>query len=176
MVGLLAPQMMSKNTSKGTGEETPPTILSPDRMVVALDVATSLGVVYKHPNGKFYCTTYKGTPVQQLEMLLDVLGDDVTTCLVIIEQLNDFMNANTTRSLLERIGYLKNSLLKVGADIKMVNAMSVRKYLGVKGKEGVKELFSKYGLDSDQSDALAVMLYGLELSPDVLTEDNVCRL
>lgn len=58
----------------------------------------------------------------------------------------------------------------------MVNAMSVRKYLGVKGKEGVKELFSKYGLDSDQSDALAVMLYGLDLDPKVLEEGSVCRL
>lgn len=167
---------MSKTTSKKAGEETPPS-LYPGRMVVALDVATSMGVCYfKIQDNKFYCTTYKGTPVEQLRMLLDVLGDDVHKCLVIIEQLNDFMNANTTRSLLERIGYIKNSLLRVDAEIKMVNAMSVRKYLGVKGKEGVKELFSKYGLDSDQSDALAVMLYGLDLDPKVLEEGSVCKL
>ena len=167
---------MSKTTSKKKGEETPPT-LYPGRMIVALDVATSMGVCYfRIQDNKFYCTTYKGTPIEQLRTLLDVLGDDVYNCLVIIEQLNDFMNANTTRSLLERIGYIKNSLLRVGAEIKMVNAMSVRKYLGVKGKEGVKELFSKYGLDSDQSDALAVMLYGLEISQTALEEYNVCRL
>lgn len=167
---------MSKTTSKKKGEETPPA-LYPGRMIVALDVATSMGVCYfRIQDSKFYCTTYKGTPIEQLRTLFDVLGDDVNECLVIIEQLNDFMNANTTRSLLERIGYIKNSLLRVGAEIKMVNAMSVRKYLGVKGKEGVKELFSKYGLDSDQSDALAVMLYGLEISPTALEEYNVCRL
>jgi len=144
---------------------------------VALDVATSMGVCYfRIQDNKFYCTTYKGTPIEQLRTLFDVLGDDVNECLVIIEQLNDFMNANTTRSLLERIGYIKNSLLRVGAEIKMVNAMSVRKYLGVKGKEGVRELFSEYNLDSDQSDALAVMLYGLEISPTALDEYNVCRL
>lgn len=128
-------------------------------LIVALDVATNMGVVYK--KGKqFFCTTYTGSPIEQLEMLQDVLGEDLAGVTVYMEQENTFRNANTTRSILHRVGYLKNSLERMGAEIKMVNAMSARKFLGVKGKENVKQLFSDFNLSGDESDALAVLMFG----------------
>lgn len=146
-------------------------------MLVALDVATNMGVVYKqHPDGKFICTTYKGTPIEQVEMLLDVLGDDLTGCSVFVEQLNDFINARTVRSLLKRVGYIENSLIMRGATVEYFNAMSARKYVGAKKKADVHEMFSKYGLDPDQSDALAIMCFAMDYSPTLIMEENVICL
>jgi hypothetical protein len=148
-----------------------------NRMLVALDVATNMGVVYKqHPGGKFMCTTYKGTPIEQVEMLLDVLGDDLTGCTVFVEQLNDFINANTVRSLLKRVGYIENSLIMRGAKVEYFNAMSARKYIGAKKKADVHAMFSKYGLDPDQSDALAIMCFAMDYSPTLIMEEDVVCL
>lgn len=146
------------------------------RLIVALDIATKMGVVYKtYPGGKFYCTTYEGTPIEQTEMLFDVLGDDLSNCTVFIEQLNDFINANTVRSLLKRAGYIENSLIKRGAKVEFVNAMSARKYVGAKKKADVHAMFSKYGLDPDQSDALAIMCFAMDDNPLLINkEDVVC--
>lgn len=156
--------------------KTPPTfIMAEKRMLVALDVATNMGVVYKTVGGKFICTTYKGTPIEQVEMLLDVLGDDLSNCSVFIEQLNDFINANTVRSLLKRVGYIEHSLVQRGATVEYFNAMSARKYVGAKKKADVHAMFSKFGLDPDQSDAMAIMCFAMDYSPTlILEEDVVC--
>lgn len=145
-------------------------------MLVALDVATNMGVVYKSfPGGKYYCTTYKGTPIEQVEMLLDVLGDDLSNCSVFIEQMNDFINANTVRSLLKRVGYIENSLIKRGATVQYYNAMSARKYIGAKKKADVQKIFSEYGLDADQADAMAIMCFAMDDNPLLINkEDVVC--
>lgn len=133
-------------------------------MIVGLDIATSTGVVYY--NGKvFSCTTYKGTPDYQLQMILDVLGDEVNGSIIYIEQMNKFLNADTTRSLLHRVGYIKLTLEKLGASVKMVNAMSVRKFIGAKNKEEVKAMFAPFGLNSDEADALALVLFGEQIKP-----------
>lgn len=135
-------------------------------MIVGLDIATSTGVCYY--NGKsFACTTYVGSAVHQLNMLLDVLGN-VRGSTFYIEQMNSFVNADTTRSLLHRVGYIKLSLEREGAIIKMVNAMSVRKFLGVKGKAGVQELFKEHNLNGDECDALALVLFGEQIKPENL--------
>lgn len=145
-------------------------------MLVALDVATNMGVVYKNVGGKFYCTTYKGTPIEQVEMLLDVLGDDLSNCTVFIEELNDFINARTVRSLLKRVGYIENSLVRRGAEVKYFNAMSARKYVGAKKKADVHDMFSKYGLDPDQSDAMAIMCFATDENPTLIQEEDVVCL
>lgn len=145
-------------------------------MLVALDVATNMGVVYKTIGGKFICTTYKGTPIEQVEMLLDVLGDDLSKCTVFIEQMNDFINANTVRSLLKRVGYIENSLVRRGADVQYFNAMSARKYVGAKKKADVHKMFSKFGLDADQSDAMAIMCFAMDYNPALIMEEDVICL
>jgi len=134
-------------------------------MIVGLDIATSCGVAYF--NGKTAsCTTYKGTAIYQLNMLLDVLGEDVTGSTFYIEQMNSFMNADTVRSLLHRVGYIKYSLEQRGGITKMVNAMSVRKFLGAKGKAEVTAMFKPYGLNNDEADALALVLFGEQIKPE----------
>ena len=141
---------------------------------IGLDIATSMGVCF-YNGTNFVCTTYTGTPIEQLETLQDVVGEDLKGAKIYIEQENTFRNANTTRSILHRVGYLKNSLEKIGAEIVMVNAMSARKHLGAKCKADVSGLFSKFGLNSDESDALAVLMFGEQLPLDVLAQ-NVIKM
>lgn len=136
-------------------------------MIVGLDIATSTGVCYY--NGKvFSCTTYKGTPDYQLQTILDVLGEDVKGSIIYIEQMNKFLNADTTRSLLHRVGYIKLTLEKMGAHVRMVNAMSVRHFIGAKNKQEVAAMFAPFGLNGDEADALSLVLFGEQIKPEKL--------
>lgn len=141
---------------------------------IALDIATSMGVAY-FTGQRVICTTYKGSPVEQLEMLLDVVGEDLVGVTVYIEQENNFRNANTTRNILHRVGYLKNSLEKFGASVVMINAMTARKHLGVKGKAEVKSLFAEQKLNSDEADAVAILLCGEGLDVEFI-KDNITKM
>lgn len=133
-------------------------------MNIGLDIATKTGVAVEIGKGKFFVTVYQGSPQEQLDMLVDVLGEEeVKNCTFYVEQLNTFINANTTRSLLLRSGYLCGTLEKFGGKVEFVNAMTVRKHLGAKKKEDVQKMFSDYKLTSDEADALACLLFGLGL-------------
>lgn len=166
---------MSKNF-RGVGEETPP-IFEMSKLLVSLDIATNMGVIYhQRDSGVYYATTYKGSPVEQLEMLLDVLGDDVKGVSVFYEELNTFRNANTTRNILHRVGYLKNSLLADGAEFQPVNAVQARKFLGFKDKEAVGKYFSAFGLNQDEADAMVVLLFAKAQSLDLLEGEKIVCL
>ena len=55
-------------------------------LFVGLDIAEKMGVVYNRLNsGIYYCTTYKGAPVEQFEMLRDVLGDELESVVVFMK-------------------------------------------------------------------------------------------
>lgn len=144
-------------------------------LFVGLDIAEKMGVVYNRLNsGIYYCTTYKGAPVEQFEMLRDVLGDELESVVVFYEELNTFVNANTTRSLLHRAGYLKNSFLKFGVKkVEPVNALAARKFLGFKDKKSVGEYFSKWKLNQDEADAMAILLFAKAEPLELLREESV---
>lgn len=140
-------------------------------MKIGLDIATKTGMAVLVGEGKFFVTVYQGSPQEQLEMLLDVLGEDeIGKCKFFVEQLNTFINANTTRSLLLRSGYLCGTLERLGGEVEFVNAMTVRKHLGAKKKEDVQKLFSDFKLTSDEADALACLLFGLGLKAQDVKE------
>lgn len=146
--------------------------------IISLDIAEKMGVVYKtYGRDEFYVTTYKGSPVAQMQMLEDVLGEEIQGAVVYYEELNTFVNAGTTRSLLHRAGYLKNSLLRLGAkSVEPINAMSARKFLGFKNKKEVADWFKKFNINGDEADAMVVMLYALATPLELLTEESVICL
>lgn len=109
-------------------------------------------------------------------MLLDVLGDDVKSAKVIIEQENSFRNANTTRNILHRVGYIKNSLEKLGAVTHMANAMAARKFLGAKNKADVTAMFKPFGLTADEADAMAILCHQQAISFELLTPEQFVLL
>ena len=145
------------------------------KLIVALDIAEKMGVVYHWvDSGVYNCTTYTGTPIRQMEMLEDVLGEDVKGAVVVYEQLNTFVNANTTRSLLQRAGFLKNSLLRLGAGgAEPVNAIAARKFLGLKDKKAVGEFFGRWKLNQDEADAMAILLFAQAIPKELLTEESI---
>lgn len=145
------------------------------KLLIGLDIAEKMGVVYHyHGSNTYNCTTYKGTPIEQMQMLEDVVGEDISGSIVFYEQLNTFVNANTTRSLLHRAGYLKNSLLRLGASkVEAVNAIAARKFLGCKDKKSVGVLFSEWGLNQDEADAMAIMLFATAMPLELLDKESI---
>lgn len=147
-------------------------------LMIGLDIAEKMGVVYhRYNSGIYHCTTYQGTPIEQLEMLEDVAGEDVEGAVIFYEQLNTFVNANTTRSLLQRAGYLKNSLIKLGAlKVEPVNAIAARKFLGCKDKKAVGDVFKKWNLNQDEADAMAIFLFATATPLEILNEESIICL
>jgi len=134
-------------------------------MFIGLDVAKRCGVAVLKREGEYFTTVYTGTAQEQLDMLLDVLGrNEVRGSTFYVEKLNTFVNADTTRSLLLRAGYLTGTLERMGGKIEFVNAMTVRKWLGAKDKAAVKARFAAWHLTDDEADALACLMYGLQNS------------
>lgn len=136
-------------------------------MFLGLDLAQKCGVAYVGAGGVIYTSTYIGTPVEQLEMILDVLGEDVKRSVIVIEELNYFRNAKTVRSLAGRIGYIEHSLRKAGASVNFVSATAARKYCGVKEKAETAKLF---GVPQDEADAVAVLVAFNKLPLPVIVE------
>ncbi len=124
-------------------------------MLLGLDLAQKCGVAYVGASGTIYTSTYTGTPIQQLEIVLDVIGGDIKRSVVVIEELNYFRNAKTVRSLAGRIGYIEHSLRRAGASVNFISATAARKYCGVKEKIEVAHLF---GVPQDEADAVAVLV------------------
>lgn len=127
---------------------------------IALDVAKSCGVAILYSSGVVRVTTVVGSPQQQLDRLVEIIGDNNEFSLV-IETLTYFRNAKTIRSLLERSGFLKYSLMNsyLIKKIEQVSATDARKALRVKSKGEALKFFRKYlpKINNDESDALALL-------------------
>ncbi len=136
-------------------------------MLLGLDLAQKCGVAYVGTGGIIYTSTYIGTPVEQLEWILDVLGDDVKRSVIVIEELNFFRNAKTVRALAGRSGYIEHSLKRAGASVNFISAVAARKYCGVKEKVETAKLF---GVPQDEADAVAVLVAFNKLPLPVVVE------
>lgn len=127
---------------------------------IALDIARSCGVAVLYKNNVVKVTTIVGTPQQQLSALIDLIGENKNFTLA-IEKLTYFRNANTIRSLLERSGYLKFSLIEKYeiSSVHGISATNARKSMKLKSKKGVLNFFKKFykKINDDESDALALL-------------------
>lgn len=128
-------------------------------MKIGLDVAKKLGVAYLVAPNQILTTVYEGSQLEQVSWLLDVLGT-FSGHEFFVEKLNSFVNANTTRSLLLRTGYIQGKILEAGGTVTYVSAPQARKLQGVKDKKGMNALMPN--LTNDEADAVAVLLFGLD--------------
>lgn len=160
---------------------------------IGIDPATVCGVAIYYPEQNMArVMEVKGTPVEQLSTILEYLFKDIGEEKLLIfsmEKLHNFRNANTTRSLLERYGYLRHTLDSLGFPVRETSPASVRAHLQVKTKT---ELFDYLGsfyrgkhLTNNHTDALAIAIYqawldGLNFQPitfriEDVTDEHVTR-
>lgn len=135
---------------------------------VGLDVAEVMGIaiVPKLEDHISFVLSVKGNPVDQLNKLLQVILSTLDTDMepiFVIEMLHHFRNKQTVRSLSERIGYLKHSLLAFGYQVREVGVSEARAAIGTKSKEETLMRFVPFysgeELTSDHTDALAIALW-----------------
>lgn len=141
---------------------------------IGLDVAERMGVATWNPQlNKAYVHVAKGSPIHQLDYIFkEVLVEpeplvEEPKFIFVIERLHNFQNKNTVRSLLERTGFIKYSLISAGFRVEEVSPLMARAYLGVSTKENLRvkleQYFTGIRMTDDHSDALAVALYQASL-------------
>lgn len=137
-----------------------------NEIYIGLDTATTTGISLYIPKDNLSVVTLKkGNPIEQLDYILDRINGDFPKVgyTFVLERQHYFRNAKSIRSLVERYGYLKHSLLREGYRVEEVSPDAARKTLGVKGKQGAFDyLFDFYegcNLTDDHTDALAVALH-----------------
>ncbi len=128
-------------------------------MQIGLDIAKRMGVAVLAGNNRIDTVAFSGSPQEQYDFLFHFLGD-ITGSMFYVEKLNHFVNANTTRSLLLRTGYIVGSLENWLCDVEYIIATQARKYQGVKTKQEAQALFPN--VSGDEADAVIVLLYGLK--------------
>lgn len=137
------------------------------KVYVGLDTATVSGIAMWSPIlhvGLVLQT--KGTPTELLlcisELVLSKLNENIEPIFV-LERQHNFLNANTARSLLERLGYIKYSLLSIGYTVHEAGTAEVRSFLKCKTKEETFRFFHPIyrgnALTDNHTDALALALY-----------------
>lgn len=139
---------------------------------MGLDTATTTGIaIYNTDNNIALVTLKKGSPIEQF-IYIDVIVKtmfkfgrghiDFTQIKFVFEELHNFRNAKTTRSLCERYGFLKYSLLKNSCQVSEIPPKMARSLLGLAGKKETFDFFSARYVgsmfSSDHADALAVAL------------------
>lgn len=120
---------------------------------IGIDPAQVMGVCVWNPNEHLaYVDHYKGTPVEQwkyLQPIISYYGRNMELVFV-LERLHNFRNATTTRSLLERIGYFKYSLIAMGQRVEEVSPEPARHWFGVKEKAEVREKMQERATGEEQ--------------------------
>jgi hypothetical protein len=143
-----------------------------------LDIATTMGVALWEPESHVALVTeVKGSPVEQYVYIYNniiltnrkesyierwVQVEDINKIVFTLEQLAYFRNAKTTRSLLERLGYIKYSLLSVGQEVNEVTATVARRSFGVIKKHPIMKIFqdrTDMKLTDNHTDALALVIH-----------------
>jgi hypothetical protein len=143
--------------------------MNPKSLVyLGLDLATISGIALWHPfTHTAEVVQVKGDPIETFAFLarviMPLLGKFQPT--VCMEQSHHFINAKTTRSLLERYGFIKYSLMcnYKGMRIEEPNLNSIRASLGARNKkEMMGILATRYTgpyLTDNHTDALACCIY-----------------
>lgn len=118
-----------------------------------------------------------GNPIVQLDYLLNNIVGDPTRQTYVIERLHHFRNAKTTRSLLERYGYLFYGLAERGYQVQEASTEAARKFLKVIGKQEAFDyllpFFEGKYLSNHHTDALTLALYQASLDGFVLDESRL---
>lgn len=121
-------------------------------MIVGLDLATTSGIAL-YDDDEVKVTTYKGTPIELLTKIESYLKPG---SLCVIEEHKHFRNAKTTRSLLERNGFIFWSLVAKGYE--------VQKLFPGKGRlQLIKAYHDRYKLTKDEVDAIALINFHLQV-------------
>lgn len=131
---------------------------------IGLDLATLAGVAILYPGNFAAVTVMKGNPIQQFMHVGSIVnGLKVPELSIVLEMPVDFLNANTTRSLLERYGFIKWNLIGSGFTPLEVRPKEARRVVGAKDKRSLfiklKDNFKGHIFDSNMSDALALCIY-----------------
>lgn len=132
-----------------------------------LDIAKTTGLAVWYPEKHFALVTHvKGTPIVQLKCILAAipkeLFGEVLEPVFVLEKIFHFRNANTTRSLLERYGYMKHSLLDRAARVEEAHPLAARRLLKARSKGQVLRMLQAYSgecMTQDGADALAVAIF-----------------
>lgn len=132
------------------------------KIYIGLDTATRMGVAIVQGE-KVGVMEIKGDPFTQWCALRSLLMSCEPAALV-FEKQHNFLNAKTTRNLLERYGFLKYSLLSLHYRVEEVSPKVARHALGVKTKQEMLQLLHPYYHGSrkftdNHADAAAVALY-----------------
>lgn len=135
------------------------------KVYIGLDTALVTGIALWYPTENLALVTdIKGNPLEQFHWIYHLIPSG-ELCLV-LEKMVHFRNAKTTRSLLERYGFLKYSFLDRDFRVEEVHPGLARKFIGAKSKEDVKRYFwnreiacGVQPLSEHQADALTVALY-----------------
>lgn len=130
-------------------------------MIMAIDYATSMGVAWTIDSKTIYVSSIVGSHYEHLAFLNGIIGRKKVV--VLVEQLNFFRNAKTVRSLLLKAGYVVYSITKRP---EFVSAPASRKFLNCKNKKQVFDKFSDVVQNTDESDAIALLLYKLNKQRD----------
>jgi len=131
---------------------------------IGIDTAETMGLAVWEPIthiAKVFQA--KGTPVGNLIVIKSVLENLYSSDISIsMEELYNFKYPKVVRSLFQRYGYIKYSLVELGYKIEEVHPRSARKALDAKTKEGARikleYRFTGLKLTDNHSDALAVAI------------------
>lgn len=144
------------------------------QLYVGMDLATTAGVaVYIPITNQAIVFSAKAEPIDQFKRMLTSIqsisdhlrnGVDMRLdFLYCLERVHHFRNAKTSRSLIERYGFVKYALLMGEAKVVEVNLNSCRSWLKVKTKEENFMYYMPYYrgsmFTSDHADALTCALY-----------------
>ena len=119
-------------------------------MIFGLDIAKRTGIAsYNHKTDEVFVTTFAGSPIELLGCVKSLLPLPEFVEKVVIEKHVHFRNANTTRALLERLGYVKWSLQNFGYE-------TVDLFPG-RGRKFLTARYAYLGFDKDELDAITLL-------------------
>lgn len=145
---------------------------------LVIDPGATMGFCNYIGEGTYIIGSVKGNPIEQLDFVESMLSHffkDRDEIVIAFELMQHMRNAKTIRSLSERVGFLKYSLIDMGYETVEVSTPAARKHSGVKNKveantycQTMVDLFGR-GFDKpvsqDMSDALILAIFHFEADP-----------
>lgn len=140
------------------------------KKIIALDIATKTGFAVL-TNDTITVSYIEGSPVFQIGKILQEITPNT---IIVIEDFSYFTYPNpvTTATLNQRLGYIYWRLIECGLNVLKYNVNTVRKHLNISGKKSGEQkkainqqISHAFGvkLTTDESDAIALLLYNTQL-------------